>query len=169
MTAAVIVRLDRVLADRKITLNELSEKVGIHAVNLSRLKTGNIRAIKIATLTAVCETLHCQPGDILECIFDDDDNGVASRGTSEASAEFIDRMNLVAKKAKRHIGKDGYYTIEVPLNGMTNYYIGHESTDDLYYCFAVRTEDARKSFVTMCFNEYRGLVESTSEDDIATA
>ena len=59
-------RLDRVMADRKISLKELSEKVGITNVNLSKLKTGKISAIRFSTLEAICEALDCQPGDILE-------------------------------------------------------------------------------------------------------
>lgn len=62
----IIVRLDRVMADRKIGLNELSEQVGISNVNLSKLKNGHINAIRFSTLIAICETLHCQPGDLLE-------------------------------------------------------------------------------------------------------
>ena len=63
---AIILRLDRVMADRKITLNELSAQVGISTVNLSNLKRGRVRAIRFSTLDAVCRVLHCQPGDILE-------------------------------------------------------------------------------------------------------
>lgn len=63
---AIILRLDRVMADRKITLNELSAKVGISNVNLSNLKTGKVKAIRFSTLDAICEVLKCQPGDILE-------------------------------------------------------------------------------------------------------
>lgn len=62
----IIVRLDRVMADRKIGLNELSEQVGISNVNLSKLKNGHISAIRFSTLIAICEALHCQPGDLLE-------------------------------------------------------------------------------------------------------
>lgn len=62
----IIVRLDRVMADRKIGLNELSEQVGISNVNLSKLKNGHISAIRFSTLTAICGALHCQPGDLLE-------------------------------------------------------------------------------------------------------
>ena len=54
------------MADRKISLKELSEKVGITNVNLSKLKTGKISAIRFSTLEAICEALDCQPGDILE-------------------------------------------------------------------------------------------------------
>lgn len=63
---AIILRLDRVMADRKISLNELSERVGISNVNLSKLKTGKVSAIRFSTLDAICRELSCQPGDILE-------------------------------------------------------------------------------------------------------
>ena len=63
---AIILRLDRVMADRKMSLNELAEKVGISNVNLSNLKTGKVNAIRFSTLEAICEVLECQPGDILE-------------------------------------------------------------------------------------------------------
>ncbi|NLU32246.1 MAG: helix-turn-helix transcriptional regulator [Clostridiaceae bacterium] len=63
---AIIVRLDRMMADRKISLNDLSERVGISIVNLSNLKTGKVKAIRFSTLNAVCRELKCQPGDILE-------------------------------------------------------------------------------------------------------
>lgn len=63
---AIILRLDRVMADRKISLNELSRKVGISTVNLSNLKTGKVKAIRFSTLDAICRELNCQPGDILE-------------------------------------------------------------------------------------------------------
>ena len=62
----IILRLDRVMADRKISLNELSSKVGIANVNLSKIKTGKISAIRFSTLEAICDVLDCQPGDILE-------------------------------------------------------------------------------------------------------
>ncbi len=62
----IILRLDRVMADRKMSLNELSEKVGVANVNLSKLKNGHVSAIRFSTLEAICEALHCQPGDILE-------------------------------------------------------------------------------------------------------
>jgi len=62
----IILRLDRVMADRKMSLNELSAKVGVSNVNLSKLKTGKVSAIRFSTLEAICEALACQPGDILE-------------------------------------------------------------------------------------------------------
>ena len=54
------------MADRKISLNDLSEKVGIANVNLSKIKTGKVSAIRFSTLNAICKALDCQPGDILE-------------------------------------------------------------------------------------------------------
>lgn len=63
---AIILRLDRIMADRKISLTELSERVRISMANLSNLKTGKVRAIRFSTLDAICRELHCQPGDILE-------------------------------------------------------------------------------------------------------
>ena len=69
---AIILRLDRVMADRKMSLKELSEKVGVSNVNLSKIKTGKTSAIRFSTLEAICETLDCQPGDILEYRRDDE-------------------------------------------------------------------------------------------------
>ena len=63
---AIILRLDRVMADRKMSLNELARRVGIANVNLSNIKTGKISAIRFSTLEAICDALDCQPGDLLE-------------------------------------------------------------------------------------------------------
>ena len=62
----IVLRLDRVMADRKISLKDLSEMVGVSNINLSKMKTGKISAIRFSTLEAICEALDCQPGDILE-------------------------------------------------------------------------------------------------------
>lgn len=63
---AIIVNLDVMMAKRKMSLNELSETVNISLANLSKLKTGKVKAIRFSTLNAVCNALDCQPGDILE-------------------------------------------------------------------------------------------------------
>ena len=68
---SIILRLDRVMADRKMSLNELSDRVGVSIVNRSKLKTGKVSAIRFSTLNAICKVLQCQPGDILEFIDDD--------------------------------------------------------------------------------------------------
>ena len=62
----IILRLDRVMVDRKMSLNQLAKEVGISNVNLSNIKTGKISAIRFSTLEAICRVLDCQPGDILE-------------------------------------------------------------------------------------------------------
>ena len=63
---AIIVNLDVMLAKRKMSLTELSQRVGITLANLSTLKTNHARAIRFTTLDAICRALNCQPGDILE-------------------------------------------------------------------------------------------------------
>ncbi len=70
---AIILRLDRVMADRKMSLNELSKEVGISNVNLSNLKTGKVKAIRFSTLEAICKALDCQPGDIIEYVPDEEE------------------------------------------------------------------------------------------------
>jgi putative transcriptional regulator len=62
----IIINLDVMMAKRKMSLNELSDRVGITISNLSVLKTGKAKAIRIETLEAICKALDCQPGDILE-------------------------------------------------------------------------------------------------------
>jgi putative transcriptional regulator len=67
---AIIINLDVMMAKRKMSLNELSEKVGLTLSNLSILKTGKAKAIRFSTLEAICRVLKCQPADILEYIDD---------------------------------------------------------------------------------------------------
>ncbi len=68
---AIVVNLDVVMAKRKMSLNELSEKVGLTLSNLSILKTGKAKAIRFSTLETICHVLECQPGDILEYVNDE--------------------------------------------------------------------------------------------------
>ncbi|HRZ97989.1 MAG TPA: helix-turn-helix transcriptional regulator [Paludibacter sp.] len=68
---SIIVNLDVMMAKRKMSLNELSDKVDLTLSNLSILKTGKAKAIRFSTLEALCKALDCQPGDILEYINDD--------------------------------------------------------------------------------------------------
>ncbi len=65
---AIIVNLDVMMAKRKMSLNELSDKVGLTLSNLSILKTGKAKAIRFSTLNTICNVLECQPGDILEYV-----------------------------------------------------------------------------------------------------
>lgn len=69
----ILIRLDRILVERKMKLNGLAEKIGISNVNLSNLKTGKVRAIRFSTLDEICKILNCQPGDILEYVCTSED------------------------------------------------------------------------------------------------
>lgn len=66
---AIIVRLDRMMADRKMSLNELAEKVDMTNVNLSNLKNGKMKGVRFDTMDAICKALDCQPGDLFEYTF----------------------------------------------------------------------------------------------------
>ena len=68
----IILRLVRMLAERKISSKELAGRVGISQVNMSRIKTGKVSAIRFSTLDAICRALDCQPGDVLEYMPDDE-------------------------------------------------------------------------------------------------
>lgn len=67
---SIIIRLDRVMADRKMSLNELAEKVEMTNVNLSNLKTGKMKGIRFETMNAICRALHCQPAELFEYVED---------------------------------------------------------------------------------------------------
>ena len=64
----IIINLDVMMAKRKMSLNELSEKVGLTLANLSILKTGKAKAVRFSTLEAICKVLNCQPGDLIEYV-----------------------------------------------------------------------------------------------------
>ena len=68
----IVLRLDRMMVERKMSLNELAERVGISNVNLSKLKNNRVTAVRFSTLAAICEALDCTPGDILEYVEDVD-------------------------------------------------------------------------------------------------
>ena len=68
----IILRLDRMMVERKISLNELAERVGISNVNLSKIKINKVTAIRFSTLAAICQVLNCEAGDILEFQKDDE-------------------------------------------------------------------------------------------------
>ena len=63
---AIVIELDEIMEDRGVSLNKLSHRVGITNVNLSRIKTGKVRAVRFSTLAAICDALECQPGHILK-------------------------------------------------------------------------------------------------------
>ena len=82
---AIIINVDVMLAKRKMSVTELSEKVGITMANISVLKNGKAKAIKLSTLNSICKALECQPGDILEYVEDMND--------VESGAENGDKCN----------------------------------------------------------------------------
>lgn len=73
----ILVNLDVMMAKRKMSLNELSQKVGISNVNLSILKTGKAKGVRFETLAAICKALNCQPGDVLEFVEEEDGPGMS--------------------------------------------------------------------------------------------
>jgi len=85
---AIQVTLDRVLLERRMSLTELCDRVGVTLANLSILKTGKAKAVRFTTLEALCRELECQPGDILQFV-DDEDDGTAANDAkaSENAAE----------------------------------------------------------------------------------
>lgn len=68
----IVLRLDRAMAERKMSLGELAQRIDIAPANLSRIKTGKIKAIRFSTLEGICKELGCQPGDILEYLSDEE-------------------------------------------------------------------------------------------------
>jgi putative transcriptional regulator len=91
---AIVVRLDDVLHERRMTLTELADRVGLTLANLSILKTGKARAVRFSTLDAICEVLHCQPGDLLEYA----PQAFAHRSTAPAAARPQLKRPLTAAK-----------------------------------------------------------------------
>ncbi len=67
----IVIRIDVMLAKRKMSVTELTERVGLTMANISLLKNGKVKAIKLSTLEKICEVLECQPGDILEYVEED--------------------------------------------------------------------------------------------------
>ncbi|WP_342527662.1 helix-turn-helix transcriptional regulator [Chryseomicrobium sp. FSL W7-1435] len=74
----IIIHIDVMLAKRKMSVTELTEKVGITMANLSVLKNGKAKAVRFSTLEAICKALDCQPGDILEYVQEEDDDTTTS-------------------------------------------------------------------------------------------
>lgn len=97
----VIVRLDKIMAERKISSNELAERIGTTPVNLSRIKKGHIRGIRFNTLEQLCLALRCQPGDLLEVMSEEDARKEFGLDWS-AEAEGATRLVPALKSPSRH-------------------------------------------------------------------
>lgn len=83
----IVLKLDTIMADRKISLNDLAEQVGITNVNMSRIKTGKVKAVRFSTLDAICEVLHCQPGDVLKHVSHEEALKLFSEATLDEAAD----------------------------------------------------------------------------------
>ncbi|MGN0054874.1 MAG: helix-turn-helix domain-containing protein [Atopobiaceae bacterium] len=68
----IVMRLDRMMAERKVSSNDLAKKIGISPVNLSRIKTGKIKGIRFTTLEALCQALRCKPGDLIDYLSEEE-------------------------------------------------------------------------------------------------
>lgn len=77
----IVMRLDRVMADKKITLTELAERVGTSTVNLSNIKNGKIRGVRFSTLEALCQVLNCKPGDLIDYVTPEEQQAERALGT----------------------------------------------------------------------------------------
>jgi len=129
---AIIVRLDRVMADRKIKLLDLANKVGITYANLSNLKNGKVNAIRFSTLESICKELNCQPGDILEYLDDEIMNLINSFAKSDIEVEgALNRLyayanmkgeNISLELAKECFNLDNKITIEKIKKVVSDYY-----------------------------------------------
>ena len=106
----VIVRLDKIMAERKISSNELAERIGTTPVNLSRIKKGHIRGIRFNTLEQLCLALRCQPGDLLEVMSEEDARALIVGGFAEPIAKelpveyAVEMNNLIHLEMKGSIG-----------------------------------------------------------------
>ncbi len=78
----LVFNIDVMLAKRKMSVTELSNRVGITLANMSILKTGKAKAVKVSTIEALCEILKCQPGDLFEYVEDEDEEGDNNNGTN---------------------------------------------------------------------------------------
>ena len=78
----LVFNIDVMLAKRKMSVTELSNRVGITLANMSILKTGKAKAVKVSTIEALCEILKCQPGDLFEYVEDEDEEGENNNGTN---------------------------------------------------------------------------------------
>lgn len=96
----IVMRLDRMLADRKVSSKELAERIGISPVNISRIKTGKINAIRFSTLEAICEVLRCQPGDLLEFVPDAEVANVLGIAAPHTEVSCVQAAEFVAEAPK---------------------------------------------------------------------
>lgn len=76
----IVMRLDRIMADRKISSSELADRIDTSVVNLSNIKNGHIRGMRFSTLEALCQVLHCKPGDLIDYVTPEEEADQCARG-----------------------------------------------------------------------------------------
>lgn len=98
----IVIRLNRKLVERKMTLTQLAERVGITVANLSILKTGKAKAVRLETLESICRELDCQPGDLLEYVADDPGQEKPKPGAARRLRATNDPPPMPARCARPH-------------------------------------------------------------------
>ena len=175
---AIIVRLDRVMADRKIKLLDLANKVGITYANLSNLKNGKVNAIRFSTLESICKELNCQPGDILEYLDDEIMNLINSFAKSDIEVEgALNRLyayaSIKGEKVSLELAKECFNlnNEEVTIDKIKRVVSDYYEIDDI--TLNSRKQDivnARKVAIYLCKSEtnesFKTICESFNIKDM---
>lgn len=169
---AIIVRLDRVMADRKIKLLDLANKVGITYANLSNLKNGKVNAIRFSTLESICKELNCQPGDILEYLDDEIVNLINSFAKSDIEVEgALNRLyayaSIKGEKVSLELAKECFNlnNEEVTIDKIKRVVSDYYEIDDI--TLNSRKQDivnARNIAIYLCKNETNESFKNIAEN-----
>jgi len=169
---AIIVRLDRVMADRKIKLLDLANKVGITYANLSNLKNGKVNAIRFSTLESICKELNCQPGDILEYLDDEIMNLINSFAKSDIEVEgALNRLyayaSIKGEKVSLELAKECFNlnNEEVTIDKIKRVVSDYYEIDDI--TLNSRKQDivnARNIAIYLCKNETNESFKNIAEN-----
>ena len=128
----IIPRLDRVMADRKMSVNELSQRIDISPVNISRMRRGHIKAVRFSTMERICEVLQCQPGDLFEYVSPEP-------GTDEAVELDAIINRPIEEPARKPIGAGPYRLAKwdagsmLTLTASDTYFEGRPNLDEVVY------------------------------------
>ena len=106
----IVMRLDRILADRKMKSNELAAMIGTSVVNLSNIKTGKIKGIRFSTLEAICEALACQPGDLIDYVPQEEYDAMMARTAARRRKTSQSAQQDLAASEASHQGSPGVAT-----------------------------------------------------------
>ena len=168
----IILRLDRVMADRKIKLLDLANKVGITYANLSNLKNGKVNAIRFSTLESICKELNCQPGDILEYLDDEIMNLINSFAKSDIEVEgALNRLyayaSIKGEKVSLELAKECFNlnNEEVTIDKIKRVVSDYYEIDDI--TLNSRKQDivnARNIAIYLCKNETNESFKNIAEN-----